>query len=94
MNKIEILIYVVTVLMNIAVVAKVRDNAVAKGKVFLSSGKGVFVLLFVFSLVDQLVFSRFDVLNSAGSIVGMVQNALTMTAGAMGTHTAVTLKSK
>lgn len=89
-----VVIYVVTIIINIGAVAVARDKAMEKGKMFLASGKGAYVLLMAVSIAEQILFSQFEVLRSADSIVGMVQNALTMTAAAMGTHTALTSRSK
>lgn len=78
--------YAIAVLLNIAVVAQVRDAAVKKGKEFLSSGR--FAVFFVFCLcfLEQLVVGKFEALQNAEALTKLIESAWIMSGATLGTH--------
>lgn len=88
MDAKQIIIYALTILANIGVVAAVRRKAQEKGReLFFARGRGSFVLLFALCFAYQLVMGDFTALDSVQGFVNLIQQTSAMVATAMGAHT-------
>jgi hypothetical protein len=90
----QIVGFIIGVIFNIAVVAKIRSGAVEKGQAFLASGRGAMVLVFVLCLVEQLVTGKFEALQNADAFLQLLNSAWIMAGAAVGAHTVYRTASK
>lgn len=81
-----ILSYLVAVLFNIWLVAKVRTKAYEAGRTFLASGRFAVFLVFGLCFLELLVTGRFEALQDPLQFTDLMQRAWLMAGGAVGTH--------
>ncbi len=80
--------YVIAVLLNIGVVAVVRDKAFAAGKNFLASGRFAFAAVYVLCFLQMLVVGGFEQLQDPAAFTALLKAAAAMAATTMATHAA------
>lgn len=84
----QVILYVVTILCNVALVAEARTRFATAGRRFLSSGRGAIIIVFALCALEMLVVGRFDALSDPAKLVDLLNQAWILAGATVGTHAA------